>query len=213
MNRTYTLSATFAGYSFSAPVAFSDLGSNRTANFTGIAVPGLEFFPVTPCRLADTRVSSFRSGFGPPSMMAGQTRTFAIPSNSACRNTLPTAAAYSLNVTVVTKGYLGILSIWPAGQSMPNVSTLNSYSNSSTAVANAAIVPAGTNGAINVYVTRCDRCDPRHQRLLRSAASHPVRVLSALSVSTGGYASGYVSIRFRPTIYDHRNGAYVSHSH
>ena len=92
VNRTYTLSATFAGYSFSAPVAFSDLGSNQTANFTGIAVPGLEFFPVTPCRLADTRVSSFQSGFGPPSMMAGQTRTFAIPSNSACE--IPSTAAH-----------------------------------------------------------------------------------------------------------------------
>ena len=152
VNGTYTLSAALAGYSFSAPVTFSDLGSNQTANFAGIAVAGLEFFPVTPCRLADTRVSSFQSGFGPPSMTAGQTRTFAIPSNSACG--IPsTAAAYSLNVTVVTQGYLGFLTIWPAGQSMPNVSTLNSYSNSSTTVANAAIVPAGTNGAINIYVT------------------------------------------------------------
>jgi uncharacterized protein YqgV (UPF0045/DUF77 family) len=99
-----------------------------------------------------SRVSSFQSGFGPPSMSAGQTRTFTIPSNTACG--IPsTAAAYSLNVTVVTKGYLGILSIWPTGQPMPNVSTLNSYQTTSTAVANAAIVPAGTNGAINVYVT------------------------------------------------------------
>jgi hypothetical protein len=32
---------------------------------------------------------------------------------------------------------------------MPNVSTLNYYGN---VVANAAIVPAGANGAINVYV-------------------------------------------------------------
>jgi hypothetical protein len=43
------------------------------------------------------------------------------------------------------------LTTWPAGLStrMPNVSTLN-YAGS--VVANAAIVPAGTNGAINVYV-------------------------------------------------------------
>ena len=36
---------------------------------------------------------------------------------------------------------------------MPNVSTLNSYSTSPSAVADAAIVPAGTNGAINTYAT------------------------------------------------------------
>jgi hypothetical protein len=148
----YTLSAARSGYSFSGPAIISNLGANQTVNFAGVAVTGLEFYPVTPCRLVDTRVSSFQSGLGPPSMMAGQTRTFPIPSNSACG--IPsTAAAYSLNVTVVTKGYLGILSMWPAGQSMPNVSTLNSYSTTSTAVANAAIVQAGANGAISVYVT------------------------------------------------------------
>ena len=149
---TYTVWPSRVGYSFTAPVTFADLSSSGTANFTGMAVAGLEFYPVTPCRLVDTRVSSFQSGFGPPSMAAGQTRTFAIPSNAGCG--IPsTAAAYSLNVTVVTKGYLGVLSIWPAGQPMPNVSTLNSYSTTSTAVANAAIVPAGANSAISVYVT------------------------------------------------------------
>ena len=151
-NGTYMLSASRVGYSFNGPVTLSNLSANQAANFTGINVPALEFFPVTPCRLVDTRVSSFQAGFGPPTMAAGETRTFAIPSNNACG--IPSAAAaYSLNITVVTKGYLGILSVWPAGQTMPNVSTLNSYSNVSTAVANAAIVPAGANGAISVYVT------------------------------------------------------------
>ena len=151
-NGTHTLSAALTGYSFSPPVTFSNLTTNQTANFTGIAIAGLEFYPVTPCRLVDTRVSSFQAGFGPPSLVGGATRTFNIPSNTVCG--IPSnAAAYSFNVTVVTKGYLGYLSIWPAGQPIPNVSTLNSYSTNSTAVANAAIVPAGAGGAINVYVT------------------------------------------------------------
>jgi hypothetical protein len=149
---TYTVSAALIGYSFSAPVTFSNLSSNQTANFTGIAVPGLEFYPITPCRLVDTRVSSFPAGFGPPSLVAGGTRTFAIPTNTTCGN-LTAAAAYSFNITAVTKGYLGVFTIWPAGQPMPSVSTLNSYSTTSTTVSNAAIVPAGTGGAINVYVS------------------------------------------------------------
>ena len=85
---------------------------------------------------------------GPPSMAAGATRTFPIPSSSC--GIPATAAAYSFNFTVVPPGPLGVLTTWPTGQSMPNVSTLNSYTG--TVVANAAIVPAGTNGAINVYV-------------------------------------------------------------
>src|SRR5262249_49142643 len=76
---TYTLSAALSKFSFNAPITFTNLGANATANFTGTSVPGLTFFAVTPCRLVDTRVASFQAGFGPPSMMAGNTRTFAIP--------------------------------------------------------------------------------------------------------------------------------------
>jgi hypothetical protein len=83
-------------------------------------------------------------------MGAGTTRTFTLPASSC--EVPATAAAYSLNFTVVPAGGPAAnLTTWPAGLAagMPNVSTLN-YSGS--VVANAAIVPAGTNGAINVYV-------------------------------------------------------------
>jgi hypothetical protein len=43
------------------------------------------------------------------------------------------------------------LTTWPTGQPQPLVSTLNSYDGS--IAANAALVPAGTGGAINVYVS------------------------------------------------------------
>jgi hypothetical protein len=107
----------------------------------------LSFYPVPPCRVADTRWAA--GAFGGPEMEGPATRSFAIPA-SAC-NIPATAAAYSLNVTVVPDGYLSYLTIWPAGGSQPNVSTLNSWDGS--VVANAAIVPAGANGAIDVYVT------------------------------------------------------------
>ena len=54
-------------------------------------------------------------------------------------------------VTVVPDGALGYLSAWQTGAAQPNVSTLNSWDGS--VVANAAIVPAGTGGAISVFVT------------------------------------------------------------
>jgi C-terminal processing protease CtpA/Prc len=107
----------------------------------------LSFYPVTPCRVADTRRDE--GLLGGPIMGAGESRPFAIPA-SGCG--IPsTAAAYSLNVTVVPEGYLGYLSAWPAGQTKPGVSTLNSWDGG--VVANAAIVPAGANGAVGVYVT------------------------------------------------------------
>jgi hypothetical protein len=86
-------------------------------------------------------------------MAAGITRSFAIPA-STC-NVPSTAAAYSLNITVVPDAALGYLSAWQAGVAQPNVSTLNSWDGS--VVANAAIVPAGTNAAISIFVT-----DPTH---------------------------------------------------
>jgi len=65
--------------------------------------------------------------------------------------TLPNAAVYSTNVTVVPDGKLGYLTIWPAGRPQPVVSTLNSVDG--RVKADAAIVPAGANGAVSIYVT------------------------------------------------------------
>ncbi len=149
-NGTYTLAASRPGYVFSAPASFPALTINQSAYFTGIGEAGLEFYPVTPCRLADTRsLAGFSGVFGPPTMAAGAVRTFPVPSSSC--GVPSSAVAYSLNVTVVPQGNLGYLSIWPAGQVLPAVSTLNS--SGGTILANAAIVAAGSGGAISVYVT------------------------------------------------------------
>jgi hypothetical protein len=106
----------------------------------------LLFIPSAPCRVADTRNAT--GPFGGPSIARGFSRSFVIP-NSAC--SIPsTAAAYSLNVTVIPKAGLGYLTVWPTGVAQPVVSTLNS---DGRVKANAAIVPAGTSGAISVYAT------------------------------------------------------------
>lgn len=101
----------------------------------------LTFHTLPPCRIVDTR-----SG---PSMLAGQTRTFGLP-GTAC-NIPATAKAYSLNVTAVPSGPLSYLTIWPASQPQPFVSTLNSFDGA--VVSNAALVPAGAAGAVSVFVT------------------------------------------------------------
>jgi len=116
--------------------------------FAPISTSGsLAFYSLRPCRVVDTRLAT--APFGGPSLSGGSTRSFAIPS-SPCG--VPSGVqAYSLNFTVVPHGPLGYLSTWPAGQTQPVVSTLNSYDGS--VVANAAIVPAGTGSAIDVFAT------------------------------------------------------------
>ncbi|MDQ6676879.1 MAG: hypothetical protein M3Z09_06245 [Acidobacteriota bacterium] len=107
---------------------------------------GQYFVPITPCRLADTRNAN--GPFGGPRIAGQSTRSFTVP-NSSC--SIPSSAqAYSLNLTVVPQSYLGYLTVWPAGQAQPLVSTLNS---DGRIKANAAIVPAGAGGAISIFAS------------------------------------------------------------
>jgi hypothetical protein len=81
-------------------------------------------------------------------LTGGQERAFPILDASSC-NIPSSAAAYSLNFSVVPHGGLGYMTVWPTGQSRPLVSTLNDIPG--TIIANAAIVPAGSSGDISVY--------------------------------------------------------------
>ena len=107
----------------------------------------LAFYPLTPCRVVDTR---FANGLlGSPSIGAGSSRSF--PVRSGVCGIPSSAQAYSFNYTAVPHGLLGYLTTWPTGQSQPFVSTLNSYTG--VVAANAAIVPAGTGGNVSVYAS------------------------------------------------------------
>jgi len=108
----------------------------------------LAFFTLPPCRIADTRGAD--GPLGGPYLQNQQTRDFPILQATNCN--IPSAAqAYSLNITALPRNGapLGYLTVWPVGQNMPLVSTLNAYTGAVTA--NAAIVPAGTGGDIEVY--------------------------------------------------------------
>jgi hypothetical protein len=105
------------------------------------------FVPITPCRVADTRNTN--GPFGGPTLTATTSRDFAIP-NGAC-NIPPATTAYSLSVAVVPQGSLGYVTVWPTGALEPFVATLTSLDGRLRT--NAAIVPAGTNGAVSVFAT------------------------------------------------------------
>ncbi len=107
----------------------------------------LQFYPVPLCRVFDTR--SPNGSLGGPHLYGGYERDFPVQAGSC--QLPPNALAYSMNFTVVPVAgkALGYLTVWPAGSQQPVVSTLNNPT--ATTLANAAIVPAGTNGAIAVF--------------------------------------------------------------
>ena len=109
----------------------------------------LYFNPAGPCHFVDTRAGNGPFGSnGPPSLSAGQTRVF-YP-QQAC-GVAASAKAYSMNITVAPTNTLAYLTVWPTGAAQPVVSTLNAFKGG--VVTNGAIVPAGPDGGINVFVT------------------------------------------------------------
>jgi len=134
--------------------AVSVFATNTTdviLDISGYFVPdtdpaALAFFPVGPCRIADTRKPAAQ--LAGPALSGGQSRTF--PVRSAC-NLPASAQAYSLNFAAVPSGPLGFLTAWPTGQPRPGTSLLNAPTG--TVTANAAIVPAGPDGSIDVFAT------------------------------------------------------------
>ncbi len=123
-------------------------GYGTVFSLTGPAPTAVQFVPVTPCRVVDTRQSN--GEFGGPAIAGGTSRSFPIPQNTTC-NIPSAAAAYSLNVTVVPHQPLGYLTIWPSGRTQPGVSTMNSTDG--RVKANAAIVPAGASAAVSVFAS------------------------------------------------------------
>lgn len=123
----------------------ADLWDNTTWVIAGPSA--LQFVPVPPCRVVDTRNPDGQ--FGGPPISGGTHRDFPIPQGSC--NIPASAAAYSLNITVVPLGYLGYLTVWPTGENQPQVSTMNSLDG--RVKANAAIVPAGAGEAVSIFAS------------------------------------------------------------
>ena len=100
---------------------------------------GLDFYPVAPCRLVDTRGAA--TGFNGIAPFSGPS----IPDGGTL--TIP---VQSITETIRRGVRSTYVSLWPAGSAQPFVATLNDPEG--LIVANAAIVPAGSpSGGINVF--------------------------------------------------------------
>jgi YVTN family beta-propeller protein len=109
----------------------------------------LQFYPVTPCRIVDTRNPP--GDLGGPYLSAGVPRSFPLLEATSCFPSGVNPSAYSLNFTALPHGSLGYLTVWPTGENQPEVSTINAPTGTNTA--NAAIVPTGTGEAVSVFAS------------------------------------------------------------
>lgn len=123
--------------------------SSADAGFTS----DLAYYPVTPCRIADTRNANGPLG-GPQLGYHGQ-RDFPILSSPCAANIPASVKAYSINIAAVPAGGqpLIYLTAWPTGITQPVASVLNAVTGAITS--NAVIVPAGTdaNHSVSIYAS------------------------------------------------------------
>jgi hypothetical protein len=117
-------------------------GLTTMADFT----PPRAFIAVLPCRVVDTRGAN--GPYGGPPLPPNFARTFDID-DGPCGIPAGTEA-YSLSIGAIVPPADGFLTAWPTGSPQPPVSQLNFLAGK--VIANAAIVPGGVNGAIDILV-------------------------------------------------------------
>ncbi len=102
------------------------------------------FFPLTPCRVVDTRGPVGPQGG--PSLSANTVRNFAIINVNGC-GVPTTAKAAAINITVVQATDNGDLRLFPYQSPVPLASMIN-FSTIDFALANGAIVPLANIGGL-----------------------------------------------------------------
>ena len=120
--------------------AFQVTGSQNPPVVAAAPVVGsLRFVPVTPSRLMDTRQTG--ASLGPASRMdLIVTGVAGVPAN---------AKAVALNVTTVASSSMTFLRVWPAGQTMPSASVLNTDPARTTGAG--VVSGVGGDGKVSIY--------------------------------------------------------------
>ena len=128
--------------------SFSAGASSGWFDDIAIVPSGLNYFTLAPCRVVDTR--DLGAPIGGPVLDGQQTRTFAITGGCG----IPaTARALSVNVAVTQPTSGGNVRLFPEGQAVPTVSTIN-YSAGQTRADNAVVVLNGANGSLSAFVAQ-----------------------------------------------------------
>jgi hypothetical protein len=115
-----------------------------SASITHYAANGSTYHAVQPYRLADTRQNSGQTGAG-QTLTAGRTLTVGVSPSGVAPNNVPFGAtAVVVNITAVDPSSTGYLTAFAAGQTVPNISTVNFTAGQT--VANEATIALGNTG-------------------------------------------------------------------
>jgi hypothetical protein len=106
------------------------------------------FFPLTPCRVIDTRGPTGPQGG--PSLAANTIRSFAIINVNSC-GVPTTAKAAAINITAIQATDAGDLRVFPYQSPVPLASVIN-FSTADFALANGAIIPLANISATDISV-------------------------------------------------------------
>ena len=106
------------------------------------------FFPLTPCRVVDTRGPTGPQGG--PALAANSDRSFTIIGINSC-GVPNTAKAAAMNITIVAPTDGGDLRIWPYLSPVPLASVIN-FSTADFALANGVLIPLANSGGIDITV-------------------------------------------------------------
>jgi len=145
---TGTLSNT-ASVTVPSGVTDPDLSNNLATDVDviGGSAAVLNFFTLAPCRLVDTRGDG--APIVGPALVGLQTRVLAVAGHCG----IPSSAkAVAINVVVTEPTFAGNLRLFPAGQSVPTISTVN-YGTGQTR-ANNAVLPLNASGELAAFVSQ-----------------------------------------------------------
>jgi hypothetical protein len=106
------------------------------------------FFPLTPCRVVDTRGPVGPQGG--PALAANTIRSFTIINVNSC-GVPATAKAAAMNITIVSPTDVGDLRIWPYQSPVPLASVIN-FSTADFALANGVLIPLANISGIDISV-------------------------------------------------------------
>ena len=106
------------------------------------------FYPLTPCRVVDTRGPVGPQGG--PALSANTVRNFAIINVNGC-GVPTTAKAASVNITAILATDLGDLRVFPYQSPVPLASVIN-FSPADFALANGAVIPIANIGGLDISV-------------------------------------------------------------
>jgi len=110
------------------------------------AAAGQDYFTVAPCRVVDTRGGA---PIGGPALQGQETRTLAVAGNCDIPST---AKAVSINLAVTQPTATGNVRLFPSGQAVPTVSSIN-YAAAQTR-GNNAIIPLNASGEMAAFVAQ-----------------------------------------------------------